>query len=57
MKTSAEKMYKIIKNVEDNDCIFHPVILAKEIEKVKINKIYNFFSYIINPIKKKFTIT
>lgn len=40
-------MYKIIKNLEDNDSIFHPVILAKEIERVKIkinNKINNLFS-------------
>lgn len=46
MRSLAEKMYKIIKNLEDNDSIFHPVILAKEIERVKIkinNNINNLF--------------
>jgi hypothetical protein len=36
MKTSAERIYKVIKNVEDNDSVFHPVIIAKEIERVRI---------------------
>lgn len=59
MRSSAEKMYKIIKNLEDNDSIFHPVILAKEIERVKIknNKINNLFSPLTKQIKKKYIIT